>query len=167
MVGVEERLIEMFQYLPSMKYDASNPTLFPVVFGFGDDIELNVFLNSKENDSSPYPLVWLLYPYKEKHFEHKVKVENMVLILAVHTDKGMQNPERLKTTYKNILIPLYDNIATLLKKACITNLEWSYDVEKHPNYGSGQESNGVFIWDALRCEFSITITDDCLKPITI
>ena len=108
---------------------------------------------------------------KEKEVRERIDAEfeipKMIFILAVNTSASLMNPERMKTTYKNVLIPLYDNLTSLFKKSCITNLEWSYEVEKHPNFGDGKESEGTFIWDALRVEFKITITDDCLRPIKL
>jgi len=166
MVKVEERLDEMFTYLPAMAGINSEGSFNPT-FGYGDGIELNAFLKGKQNSESPYPLIWLLYPYSEQHSEHFVDVKGMVLVLAVQSNASMQNRERLKTTFNQLLIPLYDNISLLFKRASITNLNWDYEVQKHPNYSDGGDSAGTFLWDALRMKFDIRITDDCLKAIKV
>jgi len=165
----EDELEEIFSYLPRMKYQATSDLDYKVVFGAGDKKALNVFLKTKNKGDSPYPLIWLLYPYEETHNRTNLSVDKVTLILAVPTNESMQNKERLNETYKKVLFPLYDNMRHCLENANIVNIAKEFKVIKYPNYSdeqsSGDESAGTFIWDALKVNFQITIRDTCLKPI--
>jgi len=164
----EDKLEEIFSYLPRMKYTDANLLDYKVVFGSGDKKALNVFLKTKHKGESPYPLVWLLYPYEETHNKTNLSIDKVTLILAVPTNKSMQNKQRLDETYKKVLFPLYDNMVFALGQANIVNIAHEFKVVKYPNYSDeplDDESAGIFIWDALKVNFQITIQDTCLKPI--
>jgi len=165
----EDRLKEMFLLLPDMSYETGG-TKFPVTFGYGDRKELNFFLKSKTRGDAPYPLIWLLYPYVENHEGNKLHVDGANLVLAVKTIASMQNPERLETTFKKVLIPLFDNIRHLFNVANIVNKADKYEIIKYPNYdynNGGAEHPGTLIWDALDVKFDISILSNrvCLKPV--
>tara|TARA_R110000764_G_C11027156_1_gene384737 strand:- start:2723 stop:3232 length:510 start_codon:yes stop_codon:yes gene_type:complete len=160
-IVVEDRLAEMFDMLPTIK-DKFKPK-----FGYGDKKELNAFLKNRKR-TSPYPLIWLLYPYKEVHNKRNVSIKNLELVIAVQTNSSMENSERIIKTYKGILIPLLDDINSLFLRANILNVNKEYEVEKHPNYSDSEEGNssaGTLIWDAIKLTYDITITDDCLRNI--
>ena len=162
---VEDRLTEMFDMLPVVPSLSGNSNHKPV-FGYGDGKELNAFL--KHRKDSPYPLIWLLYPYVEVHNKRSVYLDKVSFILAAKTNSAMQNPQRIEDMYKPLLIPLFDNIVKLFRRANITNMDNNYTIVKHPNYSSSPgktEHAGNIIWDALKVTLSITITDDCLKTI--
>jgi hypothetical protein len=168
---VEEKFEAIFSYLPDMKFSDSSPS-YPVVFRYGDKDELLAFLNSSEKrDARPYPLIWLVYPYLEKHLKSRVELESVKLVLAVDTDKASQNPERIKQNYTKILMPLYGNVVKVLTKANIINIKHEFNVTKHPNYSEvnsdGTESETIDRWDALTVLFNCQIIDTCLKQINI
>ncbi len=166
-IKVESRLEEMFCDLPKV-VSLSEQSTHSVVFGYGDKKELNFFLKTKTKKDA-YPLIWLLYPYKETHTPTKVEVSNATFILAVPTVTGMQNKERLSRTFGEILIPLFDNFRTLFKRANIVNCNSEYDVFKYPNYSdseSGDEHAGAFIWDAMRIDFDFDLIEGCYRKIT-
>lgn len=168
---VEEKLASIFDYLPSMRY-SNGLELFKPVFRYGDQKELNVFLKSYESEqSSPYPLIWLLYPNKEIHHKKKVELPDLTLILAVNTNDKMLNNERIATTYKKLLIPLYENVFRALQKATNVNLVEKVDMIKFPNFGDkdydSEESFTTDLWDALKTTWKIEITNACLKDIKI
>ena len=148
MIVVEDRLSEIFEFLPPI--NGFNP-----VFRYGDDKELNTFLSSYDGKSStPYPLIWLVYPYTEKQSRRHVEITNMKFILAVRNNEVMLYDERIIKTFKGLLIPLYNNIIESFKKANTMLTDDEYNVVKYPNYGSGEEAKANDIWDA------ITITTD-------
>jgi len=160
---VEDRLTEMFSMLPPMNG-------FEVVFGCGDNKELQVFLKEKAADSDPYPLIWLVYPYVENHLRTKVELNKLTFILAVETNKSMLNKERIDETYKKILFPLLDNIKSLFTRANIMNVKDEYTIIKFPNY-SGDDNDTLSSyttanWDALKVTIDCTINNVCLRPIT-
>lgn len=173
MIVVEDKLEAIFDYLPEMAY-AEGGTEYKVIFGYGDQKELNLFLAAQESNSNkPYPLIWLLYQYKEKHTKRKVDLEDLVLILAVDTSAAMLNKDRLATTFRNILFPLYDNILGVFRKAVNVNLKEEVGVVKFPNYTDETDrynDNVTFTserWDALKTTWELSINDNCLKQITI
>lgn len=168
---VENRFKEVFSYLPKMKFDATSSE-FDVVFRYGDKDELIAFLKSSEGLSTkPYPLIWLVYPYFEKHLKTRVELKSVKLVLAVNTNKASQNPERIEQNYKKILMPLYGNVVKVLTKANIINIKHEFDLIKHPNYSNinsdGKESETIDRWDALSVSFNCQIIDTCLRKITI
>lgn len=162
-IVVEDRLAEMFDLLPDIKG-------FKTRFGFGDIKELNAFLRNRDKlpTKNIYPLIWLLYPYKEEHNTRSVNISNLELIVAVQTNSSMENSQRIEETYKEVLFPLLDNINSLFLKANIVNMGEEYEVTKYPNYSSsdsGEEHGGTFIWDAMKLTYDMRLTDDCLKNI--
>jgi hypothetical protein len=171
LIVVEDRLQEIFDYLPEMKVDG-NPKSFKVRFEYGDEKELVAFLKATETETSrPYPLIWLVYPHKETHLKTRVKLESVKLVIAVDTAKAMLNPERLKVSYKTILMPLCNNIVKVLTKANIINIEHEFNITKYPNYSGKESGDGKHfttdIWDAIQLTFSCYINGACLKEIKI
>ena len=165
-ISVEDKLTEMFATLPLMQNGIGGVAEFQPILGYGDEKELNAFLKMKEKGESPYPLIWLLYPYKEIQTKTHVEVSNIQLILAVKSNMPMLNFERMEVTFNAILIPLYNNITNLFKRANIVNVSGDYDVIKYPNYSStdrSEETYGNLIWDAMKLEFSIKIKSTCFK----
>ena len=127
-----------------------------------------IFLKNKEKGISPYPLIWLLYPYKEEHNENRMLVNNAVFILAVKTNTSMENFQRLKETYKKVLFPLLDNFRYLFKKANIISTKEEYTITKYPNYSdtdAGEKHAGNFIWDALKVETSFQVVSNCYRTV--
>ena len=77
-IVIEDVFEKVFSYLPEMSFD-ENQDKYPVVFGYGDEIELNSFL-AKREVSSTYPLIWMLYPINEEHNKNRVKCEGLSFI---------------------------------------------------------------------------------------
>lgn len=160
---VEDRLEDIFSFLPEIKAGFKNH------FGYGDKKELLAFLKTKtKGATTPYPLIWLLYPYKESHTKKGVQVKNLQLILAVEGGASSQNPQRMEETFKAVLFPLLDNIIKAFTQANITNWNREFEAEKRPNYSSSEEGTAhatTFRWDALKFKTDIVINDGCLKEI--
>jgi len=165
-ISFEDVCENIFSYLPPMKY-SKDSVYYPINFGYGDEKALNLFLVSRD-ESDIYPLVWLLYPYKEKHTNTKLEIDKVDFILAVDTNSSMQNKERMQETFGKILMPLLFNVREAFKKANIVNINNEYEVIKYPNYSESdvaQKSGTVVVWDALKVSFSLIIMDTCLRPI--
>lgn len=171
MIIVEDKLEEIFDYLPAMKYEVGSEYSFKPVFGFGDQMELNKFLKNKESESTkPYPLIWLLYRYNEKHEKKKVVLNDIVLILATNTNAEMSNRDRIETNFKKVLIPLYDNILEALTKSVNINLEDDRGVVKFPNFSeevNREQSFTTELWDALKTTWNFEINTACFRSIKI
>ena len=162
-IQVEKVLEAIFAYLPDRSYEDGGDK-FPVIFGYGDDIALNVFLKNREITES-YPLIWLLMPYEEKHFITKVTLEKVVFIIAVDTNEVMENKQRLDETFGKVLMPLFDDFKYVFKAANVINTSSEYEVIKYPNYGENDKTLTTAIWDALKVTVSFSVIDTCLKPI--
>lgn len=177
MIIVENKLEEIFSYLPLMSYEVGGAE-FKVYFGYGDELELNAFLKQKEGDETqPYPLIWLLYPYEEIHKKKEVYLNDIVLIVATNTNNNMLNKERIATNFSKVLIPLYDNIERAFLRASNMNFLQEVKVTKFPNYSGEdqrrssieprEESFANTLWDALKTKWKISINDNCLKQIKL
>lgn len=166
---VEDVLEKVFSFLPEMSFDDPSET-YKVVFGYGDDIELNTFLANREA-STVYPLVWMLYPQTEKHLKTKVSLNNVSFILAVQTNNEMENPERIKLTYSKILMPLFHNIRLLFRQSNVISVydkEEAYNAVKYPNYSETElrdKAGTISIWDALKITVDLDVIQGCIKPI--
>lgn len=165
----EKRLKEMFDLLPNSEAIDGSASFKPI-FGYGDKKELNAFLKAKNlvKTRTPYPLIWLLYPYNEYHCKTDVEIERLSLILAVQTNASMGNEKRINSTFSKILFPLLNNIKWLFTRAIIVNWDNKFELTKYPNYSeddSATEHAGTFIWDALKFVIDIKITDDCLNDV--
>lgn len=175
MIVIEDRFEEMFDILPLMSNANSSTTNdFKVSFGVGDDKELMSYLIANKN-KNVYPLIWLIQPYIEKHSKSKVELSNIQFILAVETNIQMLNKERLDSTFKNVLIPLYDNVIQLFTKSNIFNFDEYHDVLKKPNYyneklpgvreslKSTEQNKTITPWDAIRITVSGTLNSNCFN----
>lgn len=165
-IELEKVLEAMFAFLPDM-VGVDTDQEFPVVFGYGDEVELNQFLANRE-EGTTYPLVWYLMNTDEVTERHTLIVDNASFVLAVETNSSMENPQRMRETFEQILMPLLDNVKHVFKNANIINMEDSFKFKKHPNYSktNAREENAVIsIWDALRVTCSFTVKDTCLKDI--
>lgn len=172
MIVIEDVFESIFSYIPPMKYSEADTAEFAVTFGAGDRKELNLFLSTKSAENTdPYPLIWLEYPYLEHHYDNKVEAKNVSLILAVNTNSSMRNKQRLNETFKNVLNPLFDNIRHCFKSANIVNVSGEYKLVKFPQYSDESSSSGSHattdIWDAIKITFNIQILDrvECLRDI--
>ena len=88
-IVVEERLQEIIDCFPEIE-SLSGRSSHKVIFGYGDEKELNAFLKVRKLEAV-YPLIWLLYPYSEKHTNTKVEVSKAVFIMSVSTNASMEN----------------------------------------------------------------------------
>ncbi len=166
-IVLEDVLDEIFSYLPDMSFDVGGEQ-FPVRFDYGDEVDLNHFLANRET-STTYPLIWLLYPYSEKHTRTGLEVGALNFIFAVDTNSSMENRERMQETFGKILMPLLFNFRQVLQKAGVININNNFDVVKHPNYSKTEardENTVIAIWDALKVTTEgFTVIDTCLKEI--
>lgn len=166
MIIIEDRLAEMFAYLPEMKN--TNDVSFKPTFMYGTQKQLLDFLRQNSKGESKYPLIWLVYPFEETHTRSGVEFKNLPLVLAVETNSKMLNSQRMKETYAKVLIPLFDNIKICFNNANISNSSNEYHVTKFPNYShdtNEEENEATFIWDALKVTFDGKLNSNCLRPI--
>lgn len=165
-IVVEDRLKEMFDTLTPLTNSTGQE--FKPKFRYGNNKELTAFLKENRQTDTHYPLIWLEYPYEESHIIDRVELSNLNLIIAVQTNSVMYNPERLVETFKQFLLPLWDQILETFRRSNIIDTVDNYTLVKHPNYDTEVDKNKTpTIWDAIKVTFDTTINNKCyIKPNT-
>jgi hypothetical protein len=167
MIIAEDRFIPLFDTLPSITVDNSD---YKPNYDFGSHEDLLRYLNQKAKEGGKiYPLVWVETPINLKGYSKKRgKVK---FVLATLSNSELSNRERLEVTIKPTLIPLYNNIITALCQSGFSQIlnrnDENYDI--HYNYGvkekDEKKSEATDIWDAIKFECELQLTDECLKKI--
>jgi len=167
-VKVVDRLTEIFAQFPQMA--GADTNLYKPVFKAGDQKELLAFFAQSQGNSN-YPLIWLDMPYEEQHFNRKrVKIDRMILILAVETNSQMLFSERLDTTFKNVLYPLLDRVLDVFTVANTITYNSDFNIALFGNYSDqaeGTEGEFIDIWDVIKLTIDVEINDTCLRTIKI
>lgn len=139
-------------------------------FMCGNEKQLEDFMQQNKNGKSIYPLIWLLSPYKEEHFNNRVEFENLQIVLAVETNSTMLNDERLLTTYSTVLMPLFNDFKRVFTRANNFNINKNIGFAKYYNYSNkdndGEAHKTSYIWDAIRVSLTGYVTPNCLRKIS-
>lgn len=170
MILVEERLKELFETLPVITVSHSD---YKPQFDFGTHEDLLRYLRSKAKEGGKfYPLIWLETPIVKKGKENRIYID-LKLVLATLTKAELSNTNRLEVTFKPTLVPLYNNIYKALRKSGFTRIVdpennkrtdfYNYGVKK--KNGNETENIATDIWDAIKLECELEITNDCKKNI--
>lgn len=146
MIIIEEVLSEIFNQLP-LVIDSNNSS-FKVNFDWGTENALNLWISQK-NQSTKYPLIWLLESETktESLSSNKFEREIKLIIAKESNHKTNTNPIIWETEFKTILIPLAKNIITALEKSGITNFVNGYTFEQKANYYEGNNSKENYTID--------------------
>ena len=164
MIIVEEVLKNLFNKLPKMVIGQGT---YEVQYGFGSHKDLLRYMNSqrKAQGGVSYPLIWLQTPIeRDVRRDGLITLNGLTLILATLTTAAQSNVTRLETTFKPTLIPLYNNVLSILKGSGFTRIlnEDTNTVTNYYNYGVDEtEHQTNDIWDALKLELDITISEEC------
>ena len=168
MIIVEERLKELFATLPDSVYQGSS---YPVSFDFGSHKDLLRFMNSerKFKGGVQYPLIWLETPIERVNFRNNdVELSGLTLVLATLSNSEQSNSQRLETTFKPTLNPLYDNVIKALSKSGFTQIVNNSNVTQtnYYNYGVDENENQTTdIWDAIKIDLDLIMGNECLRCI--
>ena len=157
MIVVQERLTELFDTLDEIQ--GHKP-----VFDSGTDVYLNKLLTGYfKEGKTPYPLIWML-PGDETEDEFLGKVEKRAeFILCTRNDNvDMYMPQRLATSFENVLIPLYDAILVGITKSHIATYDnRSVTRQLYPNYVVNENKNKTIdVWDAIKLTIDLEIHKD-------
>ena len=169
---VEEVIKDILSYLP--KFKNSKGTEFNHTFSYGTNKHLIEYLKRVKD---VYPLIWLEAPFTEDHEKRKVNINDISLIIAIESYNAEINEQSMDFSFKNILIPIFDNIKYLFNKTPKINIiDNNYNIVKFFNYGDvksknstsvirkyERESTATAVWDALKITFSCEINDKCVK----
>ena len=166
MILPEKRLTELFDTLPLMSIGGKD---WKPQFDFGDEIDLNNFLNQKRKErSNPYPLVWLQTPFRSKELlDGSMELSDLNFVLATLSSATKSNKERLDITFEPVLIPLLGYFKTALNHSGFTSILTAPETKRtnHFNYGKGNESTFTDIWDAIQVNIDISMNHNCLREI--
>ena len=154
MIVVQERLTELFETLPLI--GGKQP-----YFDGGSKEYLNRLLSGYfKQGEAPYPLIWMVNNTEsENEINGYVEKQATFILCTRNTDVNMYRPERLATTYKDVLIPLYDAMLESFKTGGIASYdEESIDRQFHDNYSVTEKKNSVIdIWDAIEVTLDLKI----------
>jgi len=158
MIVSEDKFALAFEQLPPIQ-------MFKPRYESGNDLHLNKYLKEMADSStSPYPLIYQVSNKDDGNDNAQTTKGKFVFILATREKKTeLLNSNRLKMSFKNVLIPLAENMFTLFKKAGIFNWDGTYTIEKFYNYGDGDKNKTIDIWDAIRLTVELEINNNCIN----
>ncbi|MBQ19148.1 MAG: hypothetical protein CMD31_00175 [Flavobacteriales bacterium] len=174
MILPEIRLKELFATLPVVTLGSKSAK---VIYGFGTQTDLYKFLNKKRKEVSElggniYPILWLETGFKTSGSDKQIEFP-CELILATLTTSERTNEQRVDTTFKQQLIPVFDNIKTAFRKSGFTTVkrdsarksESAFDVTRYYNYGTDDDGSHqtTDIWDAMKIGCGLIMTDQCQR----
>lgn len=161
MIVLEDRLKELFATLPVINVGGTD---YPIVFSFGNKNDLNKFLRQ---ESKKYPLAWLETGYAEDMQKDYLSTDLNLILATYSRDINKENDVRLEDSFKDILIPLLENINKAFERSNITDFkDKNFRMTKFYNYGSNKEHETTDLWDAIKMEVGINVNDDCLKSFS-
>lgn len=163
MIVVEEKLAELFNLLPP--FPDTNGNMVKPVYHFGDGIEANEFI--KKRNHAVYPLIYQNLTEETQNIKANTVSTRLEIVLCVKTRTEMLNTERWATTYRNVLMPLLNNIGILFTKSNVILSNLEFDIAKFPNYSeteSKQKNAFIDIVDAIRVRVPITIDGNLCLP---
>lgn len=162
----EERLTELFDTLPEIYISGKG---WKPRFDFGDEIDLENFLNQKRKEkSNPYPLVWLQTPFRTKEMMGgNLELYDLNFVIATLSSASKSNRERLHITFGPVLIPLLGYFKAALYQSGFTQIIRGGEIGRtnHFNYGKDNESVDSDIWDAIQVNIDISMDRNCLRQI--
>lgn len=163
MIIIEERLKELFATLPAIVGDNGSDYFPRYDFGTTEDLVRYLKDLNKQKEAGKsvkkYPLVWLETPIKQKGDESPVFID-LKLILATESNSIASNTTRLEETFKGTLFPLLVNIKKSFRLSGFSRImQPENNIEtKFYNY-KGKDIGTTDIWDAIKFECSLRITD--------
>ena len=166
MIYVEDKLESAFATLPTLQ-DLGGTNYQPV-FDAGSHEDLLRLLWTNTGKVNVYPLVWLETPYLRKGKDERPNMR-LKFFLATLADANQTNKQRREISFKNMLVPLYENVITAMSQSGFIRFlnEERNLVAWHYNYGvkENTESEVTDIWDVIVFERDIEMTDCPLKTI--
>lgn len=161
MIVFEEKMRDLIELLPqhngfTVRYD----------WGSQDVLNKSLLLKSTQNK---YPLIWLVNNTVTYDRISNKSRSNTRLVFATQTDdKDQLNNFQYKTSYSNILIPVYENFIKLMDRSGITTIIGSdSEYQLRPNYSVNENGKGLItIWNALVLDIEIEIQgNNCINTI--
>lgn len=165
-IVVEEVLSTIFNLIPDREFtyakddDSITVHVPKPKYYFGDAKELNKVMKLK--DGEIYPLIFQTSTIETQNQKAGDVTTDLVLVLAHrNTEEYLTNTQRWATSYKNILMPLVDNIYQAFIQSKWVTFDSTYELEKVPNYSetSAKEKHGFNdIVDAIVFRATVRLT---------
>lgn len=138
-----------------------------IQFGYGDEFELNRWLELKKDKS--YPLVWLL-PSEDMHenYGRELRKRCEFIIATRETRQDLFNSDREDLSFDKILYPVTENLIQGLKGSKISRvIGKNWKTKEYPNYSQSNKSKTIDLWDAIRLDIEVVFHNcvECFKPI--
>jgi len=167
MIVTEHVIRAIVGTIPSIQL---NPSLLAKAkFHWGDEDELNRYIQLKKEDS--YPLIWLL-PSPDNYegsLGQEVVKECTFIIATRETRKDLFNDQRYIKSFDLVLQPLTNYLVHGLTVSTITDrTNDAWEIMKFPNYSADSDKNGTIdIWDAIKLTIEVRFKSNikCLKTI--
>lgn len=166
MIVFETRLGELIELLPPY-VNTVTETVFPIKYGWGTQDELNKYL-SLPRAESPYPLVWLNVGIDKDNLNEPRVQRRARILIATNSDKQSEmNPFVYQTDYKEILVPVAQNLIKALQQSGISQIiNNEIDREFLPNFSIRENNGQVDVWNVLMIEAEIAfIGQECINRI--
>lgn len=162
MIVFEDRIVELVNMLPDHEEGDNS---FPINFYWAkDQNDVNKYLQQKYQK---YPLIILVRGREQ----HKYRSANEItrdcrfIIAVAERDISKLNTSRWDSSYKNSLNPVTKRFIEALDVSTISRLHEDFEIERVPNYADADAENQIDIWDTVVLDCTVSINDNCLKPI--
>lgn len=140
-----------------------------VQFHYGDQKELNAWiLSQQKQNAKKYPLIWYVTGIEDKRPNGYIATEGQLILFNL-TKTEYLNSYRANSTYKNVIIPLYDLVNTTLSLhpfvTLIDRTPLKYDDK--PNFGVNESTKSDFTNKTNQSEQSVAtdILDARIIPL--
>lgn len=147
--------------------------LLPTLGGFEvnfypakDSNDVNQYLSLKDQ---PYPLIIMVLKNPSKYKDRntfEISREVRFVLAVAEKDRNKLNTDRWNASYKNWLNPLAEKWLEALEVSTISRLHEGFELMEVPNYADASEHNQIDIWDTIVIDCTVSINNNCLKPIT-
>jgi len=152
----ETMLETLFSFLDPFTKDG---VIYQPVFSYGSKEDLNDYLKMTKGNVV-LPLIWLIYPTKEKRNRNNILLTDLRLMIATQGSESLLNKDRLQVSYVEVLYPIFYGIQKILRVARNTQvIDDEYDLDKYPKFGEFGKNETIEIWDVLTVDFSLRINE--------
>lgn len=166
---VEDKLADIFGLIPSRNFvDMTTGNLSPVpkpTYHFGDYKEFNALI--KITQGNIYPVLYQISNTENQDQKASEVTTDLEIVIATReTSVELLNNQRWAASYKNILMPLVNNVVQAINECGIIRWDGEYTLQKVPNYSQteAKDSNAVIdIIDAIVFRATITIEQGCMN----
>lgn len=164
-IVVEEVLSDIFNLIPDREYSYAKGDDTVTVhvpkpkYYFGDAKECNAII--KKRGENIYPLIFQTSISEDQDNRSGNVTTDLVLVLAHRNTRiDLLNTQRWATSYKNILMPLVENVLQALSESGWVRFDGTYTLEKVPNYSetpANDKNAFIDIVDAIILSATITL----------